>query len=88
MPRITQIGWQLESFFHSRGCCQGDPISPYIFIICTGLMSQAIRNCEEMRCPQLNRITSKLTQFADDTSLFQDGTNTSLIKTIELLNFF
>lgn len=45
---ILVNGYQTEYFKPSRGIRQGDPISPYLFVLCTegliALISDAIRN--------------------------------------------
>ena len=47
--QVSQNGCILNSFPMGRGCRQGDPISPYIFIICAELLSQTIKNCRDIR---------------------------------------
>ena len=41
---ILQNGHLSESFTLQRGCRQGDPISPYIFILCVEILGKMIRN--------------------------------------------
>ena len=86
--QVCQNGWLSNSFALGRGCRQGDPLSPYIFILCAEILSQAIlnnRNIVGFRCQD---VENKLTQFADDTSLFLDGTKKSLRATIKTLDYF
>ena len=86
--RVCQNGWISNSFPLGRGGRQGDLISPYIFIICAELFSQAIKNCRDIRGLEINGVENKLTQYADDTTLFLDGSKKSLSKTISILDSF
>ena len=86
--QVCQNGWISNSFPLGRGCRQVDPISPYIFIICPELLSQAIKNCRDIRDLEINGVGNKLTQFAGDTTLFLDGSKKSLSKTISILDSF
>ena len=40
---IIQNGYMPESIFLRRGCRQGDPVSPYIFILCAEILGKMIR---------------------------------------------
>ena len=35
-------------FYLKRGCRQGDPISPYIFILCAEILGEMIRNSNDI----------------------------------------
>ena len=56
-----------------RGCRQGDPISPYIFLLCGEVLAHMIRQNENIKGYSVNGKEIKLSQFADDTSLLLDG---------------
>ena len=71
-----------------RGCQQGDPLSPYLFILCAEVLAIKIRNNKQIGRLKIVNIENKLSQFADDTAIFLDGTEWSLQKSLEELNSF
>ena len=56
-----------------RGCRQGDPISPYIFLLCGEILAHMIRQNDNIKGYSVNEQEVKISQYADDTSLFLDG---------------
>ena len=65
-------------WFHlERGCRQGDPISPYLFLLCAEILAHMIRQNDRIKGYFISEIETKLTQFADDTNLFLDGSKES-----------
>lgn len=72
---ILLHGRPLSPFRPSRGLRQGDPISPFLFILATEGLSMLIKR-EDERCPDLglsaSRMGPKITHllFADDTFIF------------------
>ena len=60
-----------------RGCRQGDPISPYIFLICSEVLAHMIRQNKNIKGYSLFEKEIKISQLADDTSLFLDGSQES-----------
>ena len=86
--RVTQCGWLSEPFTLQRGCRQGDPLSPYVFILCAEFLNRAIINAPEIQGFVIKGHEKKLTQFADDTSLFLDGSKRSLRKAISVLKTY
>ena len=72
---VNQSG-NLSSFFYiGRGCRQGDPISPFLFILCAEILGIMIRNNQNINGIIINMKEHKLSQYADDTLFFLDGTS-------------
>ena len=70
---VIQCG-RLSSFFTiNRGCRQGDPSSPYLFILYGQILSILIQNDKNIKGIKVGNDEYKLTQFADDTTLLMDG---------------
>ena len=85
---ILQNGHLSESFVLERGCRQGDPISPYIFILCVEILGKMVRNDNKLRGIVINNKEFKLCQYADDTQLFLDGSEKSLHQLMFILKKF
>ena len=47
--RVEQNGFLSDKIDLARGCCQGDPISPYIFVVCAEVLSHVLRECPDVR---------------------------------------
>ena len=56
-----------------RGCRQGDPISPYLFLLCVEIMAILTRKNQNIKGICINDKEHKLFQYADDTGIFLDG---------------
>ena len=86
---VSVNGSYTDWFKLYRGCRQGDPCSPYIFLICAEILSLLIRNNDKIKGIKItDEFTALLSQFADDTSLFLDGSETSFTESIKTLTFF
>ena len=64
-----------KSFIPSRGLRQGDPLSPYLFLMCANIMSLSLLKAEslkEIKGVQLGRNGCSFTHllFVDDSLLF------------------
>ena len=77
-------GW----FPIERGCRQGDPLSPYIFVLCVEIFAIMIREDEDIKGIQMKDTEQKIAQFADDTQLMNEGDKESFEKSISLLEKF
>ena len=71
-----------------RGCHQGDPISPYLFITGAEILAKLIKINPEIIGIKIRGNEFKLTQFADDTTLMLDGSQHSLQTALNVLEVF
>jgi hypothetical protein len=81
-----QNGIFSEFFSIGRGCRQGDPISPYIFLLCAEIMGIMIRNSISIKGIVVNDREHKIFQYADDTVLLLKGTKNSLKSALSLVD--
>ena len=65
----------------------GDPIAPYLFLICAQILFLLIDSNSEIKGIKINNNIHKITQFADDTTLILDGNRTSLLAALNTLKF-
>ena len=71
-----------------RGCRQGDPIASYLFLLAAQILYlMIIYNCG-INGITINSQQYKISQFADDTTLFLDGTKDSLEAALNTLEIF
>ena len=85
---ILQCGTLSEFFNIERGCRQGDPISAYLFILCAQIMFLLIVNDKNLKGISVNGNEFKITQFADDTTLILDGSKSTLLAALNVLEVF
>ena len=64
-------------FYIHRGCRQGDPLSPYLFILCPEILSMLIKGVK------INNKERLISQYADDTTLILDDSEKSLSTSIQ-----
>ena len=89
----TEVAVQLNGFISDffvvgRGCRQGDPISPYIFILCAEILSILIKNNDNIKGIAIDGEEYKISQYADDTFLLLDGSEKSLNTALDTLDRF
>ena len=83
------LGGNLSSFFKiHRGCRQGDPIASYIFILCVEILASRLRTNINVKGIKIENCPILISQFADDTSLVLDGSDSSLKEAIKDLKQF
>ena len=57
---ILQNGFISEFFYLKRGCRQGDPISPYIFLLCAEILGQMVRKNKNIKGIKINNKEYKM----------------------------
>ena len=77
---IIQIknGHISRMFKLDRGCRQGDPLSPYLFLLCSEILARKVKSCEAIKGLNLEGVIIKLNQYADDTQFIMDGSQSTL----------
>jgi len=84
-------GQPSKSFSPERGIRQGDPLSPYIFILCANMLSGLLHNESQSQAIhdiQVARNAPKITHilFADDSLLFARANQEEANTIIQVLN--
>ena len=77
-----------EYFQISRGVRQGDPLSPYLFLLCAEILAQILRENDQIKGLKIVDKQAFLSQFADDTALYLDGSKESFEECIRTLTLF
>ena len=85
---VNHCGNISPRFEVGRSCRQGDPISPYLFILCVEILAIRIRENDKVRGFRVGNLVKKLDFYADDLTAYLDGTEQSLKTIIDILNEF
>ena len=85
MRKVPEITVEFSSF---SGSISGDPVSPYIFILCAEVLSLMLRKKESVKGIHINNKLFLLSQYADDTQIYLDGSESSLRSTLNILHKF
>ena len=86
--RIVLNGYLSDPFLLERGCRQGDPVSPYLFIICSEFLTLAIKESVDVEGLTVLNKEHKASQYADDTSLFLKSNEENLRNALSILRWF
>lgn len=86
--RVINNGHISEKFKLSRGVRQGDPLSPYLFILAVEPLATAIKRNKDIKGVRIGDVESILSQYADDIQFTLDGSETSLHETLTTLEQF
>jgi hypothetical protein len=77
-----------QYFSPERGCRQGYPISPYLFLLCAEILGVLIRKNKDIKGITNDGEEYKISQFADDTSIILDGSPSCMDGIIRVLDYF
>ena len=87
-PSGLQFGFLSDIFSIESGCKQGDPLAPYLFLLCAQILSLLITQDRLIKGITIGNTNFNITQFADDTTLIMDGYESSLVATLNTLEKF
>ena len=71
------MGGQIVFFTPERGVRQGCPLSLYIFILGVEILAEKIRRNNAIKGILVHGKEIKISQYADDTTIILDGSQTS-----------
>ena len=83
------VNGEISNWFRvERGCRQGDPLSPYLFVLCLEILAIMVRENEDIRGINVNNVEHKLSLYADDTEFLLQGDKTSFDTCIQTIHKF
>ena len=85
---VFQAGVRSAPITIARGCKQGVPIASYLFIFCGQILSYLLEFDCQFKGITIGQKEFKLSQFADDTTVFLDGSCDSLQSALNIIEIF
>ena len=85
---VVQAGVWTAPITTGRGCKQGDPIASYLLISCGQILSYRLEFDCQFKDITIGEKEFKLPQFADDTTVFLDGSRDSLQSALDIIEIF
>ena len=67
---ILQNGYKSDPFTLGKGCRQGEPVTPYLFVFAAEILSTCIQNNQNIKGLDVVGEEEKISQYADDTTVF------------------
>ena len=85
---VTNNGFCSERFQLGRGVRQGDPLSPYLFILAAEILANALMNQRNIKGIKIDNSEFLISQLADDTTLYLENDELSFKTCITVLDKF
>ena len=70
---VQNNGWVSHAFPLTRGVRQGCPLAPYFFILSAEILGNNIRKNKKINGIIIECTEFKISQYADDTTIFLNG---------------
>ena len=86
--KVEQNGYLSSTIEQQRGCRQGDPLSPYVFVLCAEILSHVIRESGDIRGIVVHNEEFHTSQYADDTTLLLDEDYQTIVSVVRILKWF
>ena len=86
--RVQQCGFLSDPIPIEKGCRQGDPIAPYVFLIAGEILNIMIISNPDLKGIVIGKTEHKIVQFADDTTIILDDSLGSLQATLNILEIY
>ena len=85
---IVQNGHISKKVLLRRGCRQGDPVSPYVFVLAAEIMATAVREKKTIKGISVYNKEQKISLYADDTTLYLAANEKNLMAALSALQEF
>ena len=85
---VQNNAWSSDFVTSSRGVRPGRPLSPYLFILCSEILANTVRNDPKVCGIKVFDTECKISQYGDDTTFILDGSQSSFSRSLYVLDTF